>query len=395
MRYRAASAYSVLAYVNQAASVLLNLAFIRLLPLNVLGEVAIAKVWMQLTDYSHLGFRFALDRYVPVWDKTRSENLLWLCLLVSSGVSAILLCVALVFTASPLLICAFVASGYCIAIATILKNYHRAGADNGRMLFVYALCPTLPTLVQTGVMLAWGFHWFLVVTIPMYSVATLLLFRRVDVRTALKGLDITATVRSVRASAGTLLANAIIIFLSFSVDRVILNHFSTKEVVGEYSVVLFGFSLLLIIPSTLAEFIFPRIVTETAQTGKMFFPKEMLTLLAPTVLAVLAALPLIPLAIDHFTSYSRLTPLIQFVTLGIVPYAATPILFHVMSALDMRRELVIAACLVLAVYVAVLVWGGLYADHLLEFFTAARAGYGYLLLAVYALFIMSRKAVRP
>jgi len=133
MRYKFVGIYSSLAYLNQACNVVINLMFIKLLPLSVLGEVAIAKVWMQLVDYSHLGFRFALDRYGPVWDENRSKNLLWLCIVTSSAVSTAIICFALAFAASPLITTAFVVSGYCIAIATILKNYYLANHNKTKL----------------------------------------------------------------------------------------------------------------------------------------------------------------------------------------------------------------------------------------------------------------------
>lgn len=394
MRYKTISAYSFLAYLNQACNVFINLVFIKTLSLNMLGEVAIAKVWMQLVDYTHLGFRFALDRYVPVWDKDRSENLLWLCIVTTSAVTALLICVALTFTANPLLIATFIVWGYCVSITTILKNYYRASADNRKMLFVYAICPTIPVAIQAVAVIYLGFSWFLGLTITAYVGAVLYLLRDINVRHALTKLDIRATVVSVRLSALSMLMNSIIIFLSFAVDRVLLNYFAPKNVLGEYSVILFAFSLLLIVPSTLAEFIFPKIVSETANTGRIYYPMETLSIIVPTVLAIGIAFIAIPFAMELFPQYGRLTEMIQLIIFGIIPYAVTPVLFHVMNALDMRQELVVAASLVLGLYIAVLAWGGFHSENLLHFFTVARVAYGYLLLLVYISFLTVKTLVK-
>lgn len=385
MRFREIGAYSGLAYLNQVASVLVNILFIRTLSLTTLGDIAIAKVWMQVMDYSHLGLRFSLDRYVPVWDRHRAAHLLWICVGVSSLVSAAIIGAALLFTDNKLLILVFCLWGYGVAIATILKNFYRASADTSRMLATYFACPTIPAITQTAAFFVWGFTGFLVVTTAtsLATAAYVLLRARplmAEVRHPLR-----ETLRAVRGSTITLFINAIVIFLTFSVDRIILNAYSSKEILGEYSIILFAFSLLLIIPSTVAEFIFPKIVRTTVEDGRTFHPRALLTILIPTALAALVAYVSAPYLVNRLTSYGHLVENIQLVTLGVLPYAATPILFHVMSALDLHRSLVVSACVVLGVYILVLLWGGVHADGQLEFFTLARALYGYLLLAAYGL----------
>lgn len=383
MRFREISVYSSLAYLNQVASVLINVLFIRALSLNTLGEIAIAKVWMQVMDYSHLGLRFSLDRYVPVWDRNRSTQLLWICIGLSSFISVAIICLALLFTENKPLILAFCIWGYGVAIATILKNYYRASADAARMLATYVACPTIPAIAQVVVFYLWGFNGFLIVTATASLATTAYVLIKAwpvmsDIRHQLRD-----TLYAVRSTTILLFINAIVIFLSFSVDRIILNAYSSKEVLGEYSIILFAFSLLLIIPSTVAEFVFPKIVRTTIDDGKTFYPREMLTILAPTAFATLVAYISTPYLVPRFTSYGHLVEYIQLMTLGVLPYAATPVLFHVMSALDLRVQLVLTACAVLGVYVLALLWGGVYTANKLEFFTMSRVLYGYALLLGY------------
>jgi O-antigen/teichoic acid export membrane protein len=388
LRFREIGAYSGLAYLNQVTSVLVNFLFIRTLSLTTLGDIAIAKVWMQVMDYSHMGLRFSLDRYVPVWERHRSIHLLWICIGVSSIVSAALICLALLFTDNKGLILVFCIWGYGVAIATILKNYYRASADAARMLTTYFACPTIPAVAQTAAFFLWGFNGFLMVTVASSLVTTAYLLIKAWPMMAEIRHRLTETLHAVRAATATLFINALVIFLTFSVDRIILNAYSSKEVLGEYSIILFAFSLLLIIPSTVAEFIFPKIVRTTVEDGKIFHPREMLTILIPTAIATLVAYAAAPYLVAKLTSYEHLVADIQLVTLGVLPYAATPILFHVMSALDMRIPLVLSACVVLGLYVLALLWGGMHADNKLEFFTLARVYYGYLLLLAYGMCLM-------
>lgn len=383
MRFKEITAYSGLAYINQVASVLVNFLFIRTLSLATLGDIAIAKVWMQVMDYSHLGLRFSLDRFVPVWDRQRSAHLLWICIAVSSIVSAVIIGLAMLFTDNKLLILVFCLWGYGVAIATILKNYYRASADATGMLVTYIACPTIPAVAQTAAFYLWGFTGFLIVTAAssLTTTAYVLIKAKPMMSEILHQLH--DTLHAVRSATITLFINTIVIFLTFSVDRIILNAYSSKEVLGEYSIILFAFSLLLIIPSTVAEFIFPKIVRTTVKDGRTFYPREMLTILLPTAFATLVAYLSAPYLVDRLTSYSHLVEYIQLVTLGVLPYAATPILFHTMSALDLRVQLVLSACAVLGVYVLALLWGGAHAANKLDFFTLARVLYGYALLLGY------------
>jgi O-antigen/teichoic acid export membrane protein len=391
VRFREIGAYSGLAYINQAASVLVNFLFIRTLSLATLGDIAIAKVWMQVMDYSHLGLRFSLDRYVPVWDRHRSAHLLWICIGVSSIVSAVIIALALLFTDNRVLILVFCLWGYGVAIATILKNYYRASANSMGMLATYFACPTIPAIAQTVVFFLWGFTEFLIATAVTSVATTVYLLIKARPLMAEIRHSLNETLPAVRSATITLFINAVVIFLTFSVDRIILNAYDTKEVLGEYSIILFAFSLLLIIPSTMAEFIFPRIVRTTVQDGRTYHPREMLTILAPTAAATIVAYLFAPYLVPWLTSYGHLVPDIQMVTLGVLPYAVTPILFHVMSALDMRIHLVLSACTVLSVYVLALLWGGMHAADKLEFFTLARMLYGYVLLATYGLCLVLRR----
>jgi O-antigen/teichoic acid export membrane protein len=391
VRFREISAYSGLAYINQVASVLLNLLFIRTLSLTTLGEIAIAKVWMQVMDYSHLGLRFSLDRYVPVWDRHRSAHLLWICIGVSSVVSTLIIGLAMLFTDNRVLILVFCLWGYGVAIATILKNYYRASANSAGMLATYFACPTIPAIVQTVVFYLSGFTGFLIATAVTSLASTVYLLTKAYPLIGEIRHQLSETLPSVRSATITLFITAVVIFLTFSVDRIILNAYASKEVVGEYSIIMFAFSLLLIIPSTVAEFIFPKIVRTTVEDGRTFHPRAILTILIPTATATIMAYVTAPYLVPRLTSYGHLVGEIQLVTLGVLPYAATTILFHVMSALDMRMQLVLSACAVLGAYGLALLWGGAHSADKLEFFTLARVLYGYVLLFAYWVCLAMRR----
>ncbi len=388
MRFREISAYSGLAYLNQVASVLLNLLFIRSLSLHTLGEIAIAKVWMQVIDYSHLGLRYSIDHYIPVWDRQRSMHLLWLCIGVSSLTSTVITGLALFFTENKLLIFVFCLWGYGVTIATILKNYNRASADVHSMLKTYFVFPSIPSVLQVVFFYFWGLNSYLLITAitSLTTVAYFLYKARSSLAAA--WVNLRSTVSSVRSSAAMLFINSLIIFLTFSVDRIILNKYSTKAVVGEYSIVLFSFAILFMIPSTLAEFVFPKIVRVTAESGKVFYPREMAITTLPTIFSIVVAYSTAPFLVKKYTSYADLTYFIKIISLGVLPYAVTPILFHVMSALNMRMHLVLSACAVLCIYTLLLLWGVNQVSEKLEFFTIARAMFGYILLLAYWLCLM-------
>lgn len=334
-------------------------------------------------DYSHLGLRFSMDRYGPVWSRQQTARLLWACIGVSSLLSGFFIILALLFTENKLLILVFCFWGYGVAIATILKNYFRATSEIKNMLMTYAICPTLPLVAQAATFYFWGFNSFLIITaVTSIAAASYLLIKFRD--TAVDAWrHVHGTLRLVRSASSTLLINSIFTFLTFSIDRIILNLFSPKTIVGEYSIILFSFALLLTIPSTLAEFIFPKVIRATVDSGRYFYPREILTIFIPTGIFATAAYFMGPYLITKFTPYGHLAQLIQLVVIGVLPYAITPILFHVMNALDMRTHLLVSAGAVLGIYSLALLWGGVYVDNKLEYFTVTRVLCGYALVCAY------------
>lgn len=58
--------YILLNYMIQFLNILFNLLLMKYLNSYQLGSLALAKTWQQFVDYSHLGARFSLDRYIPV-----------------------------------------------------------------------------------------------------------------------------------------------------------------------------------------------------------------------------------------------------------------------------------------------------------------------------------------
>lgn len=384
MRFKLLGVYSGAAYLGQICNVLISVAFIRSLSAGTLGDIAVAKIWMQLLDYSHLGYRFALDRFGPVWPRERSKILLSICITVTSFISSGLAFVALITTSNIALTLCFMVAGYSVALATILKNHFRSLGETKDMLSTYLICPTVPLLIQALAILLLDFNAFLIASIVSHAFAGLYLLVKLKPVSMHSWVSIKRVIKLAGPTSRALMVSASVGFVSFAMDKVLLLHYTNKNVLGEYSIILFAFTLVSLVPNIFSEFIFPKIIRAAVKSGQHFFLKETLAVLAPTVLTAIVAHFIVPVAIPFFSNYEYLAPNLQLILWGIPPYAAIPILFHALSAHNMRRELLLGSALSLTIFMLILVYIGENHSEPLQYFINARISFGYILAASYA-----------
>lgn len=72
-------------------------------------------------------------------------------------------------------------------------------------------------------------------------------------------------------------------------DRFFIDDSGGREQLGNYSVIIFAFSALMIIPSTCAELLFVKVIRQCSQSGKRLFVKESLIMLVVTLSGVIIA----------------------------------------------------------------------------------------------------------
>lgn len=57
-------------------------------------------------------------------------------------------------------------------------------------------------------------------------------------------------------------------------DRFFIDYSNGREELGHYSIILFAFTALMIIPATVAELLFVKIIKQSCEAGKRFFGEK-------------------------------------------------------------------------------------------------------------------------
>lgn len=372
----------------------MNLVFMQRLPASILGDIAIAKIWLQGFDYTHLGTRFALDRYIPITyqSKLRLAYLYTSLFIVFSG-SLLLLTVAIITNFSNKIVIVFCLTGFTLAVFNVFKAYFRATSDmtqvNWLMFFLY-----LAPLTISVVTVLYSFSLFLwVYPIVFLTSLVFFLFKFTKGVINLKvGKNILSLVACrVYSASKMLFINSLVLYLFFIIDRLAVDWSLGRDSLGNYSVIMFVFASLFTVPSILAELIFPKVVRQVVNDKKVIFIKEMLIVFLLTLFSVVFANVVMYFIVVKYTEYGALLPLMQLASIGVIPYAFTSILHHVFNALDKRLTILKINIISLFLYALLLLF--VYAFKDIYFFVLVKIISGLILLCVYSFALLKVKKV--
>lgn len=347
--------YLILNYLIQFINIVLNLVFMKYLSSFQMGSLALARTWQQLVDYAHLGTRYSLDRYIPVTEDEECLQLVSSVLIFTAFSACIVFIVALITSANDVTVISLTLCGVGISLSNIIKCYYRASNKINEMLKLVVKCQLLPVLIPLLLYLI-GHNWdvYIYSSVICYLLSvTHLLYKEKFILEMLRGNRFLFTLKSILSSSFWLFINAIFIFLYLVMDRFFINHTLGRDALGEYSIITFAFTALMIIPSTCAELLFVKIIRESCTAGKILFIKEVIIIFSVTMLGVIAANILMGHFIYNYTSYGTLVEKMHLATLAVIPFTFTSIYYHVMNGLDFRKQLVFvngSLCLGLALY---------------------------------------------
>lgn len=329
--------YLLISYGIQAINIVFNWICIQYLTTSALGNLTIAKLWMQVFDYSHLGTRFSMDRLIPV-DKSNKTTLLSISIYITSIVSLFILAICWFLNKTNIYIITYAIAGLVIALSNVFKAYYRANEELDKMFLIVLCLNLIPLSIITPLLYIFK-NDKVIYLYGLIHIVILLLFiirgnifhiKQISLQEFKKNYS------SIFSLSSVLLINSLVVFTLMSIDRIFIDHKLGKEVLGEYSVILFVFSALMMIPSVLVELIYPRIVKNTVTTRRLLYVRETLFVFIPTAIAVVITNYVINFFIIRFTNYGYLSEYIHIILYGVIPYAFTGILFHVINSLDKK-----------------------------------------------------------
>ncbi len=347
--------YILLNYMIQFLNILFNLLLMKYLNSYQLGSLALAKTWQQFVDYSHLGARFSLDRYIPV-AKDEEKKYLVATVLFTTFIGALfILLVAVIFNKADVVISILTASGVFIAVGNIVKAYYRATNNLTEMLKLVFYNQLVPLLISIAIYFyTLDFNLYLISLLSSYLFFALILFyREREIFQFIKYERVKHVIKEIAVPSFLLFVNSLVVFLYLVMDRFFIDYSNGREELGHYSIILFAFSALMIIPASVAELLFVKIIKQSCELGKRIFWKETFITLGITLVGVIVANFCMDYFVVKYTDYSFLIPQMHMATLAVIPFALTAIYYHVMNGLDLRREIVVVnltVCIVLILY---------------------------------------------
>lgn len=383
--------YIVLNYTIQFLNIIFNLLLMKYLSSYQLGSLALAKTWQQFVDYSHLGARFSLDRYIPVAEEEEKKYLVATVLFTTFIGSLFILLIAVILNDADVIVSILTASGIFIAVGNIVKAYYRATNSLTKMLNLVFCNQLLPLLISIALYFyTLDFNVYLVSLILSYLFFSLILFyRERELFDFIRYERIKKVIKEIALPSFLLFINSLMVFLYLVMDRFFIDYSNGREELGHYSIILFAFTALMIIPATVAELLFVKIIKQSCEAGKRFFWKEIFITLGITVVGVVVANFCMDYFVARFTNYGFLTEKMHIATLAVIPFALTAIYYHVMNGLDLRKEIVLvnlSICIILALYyIYPLFFKQSYG---LDYYLYAKVATGWLVFLGYLFFIL-------
>lgn len=386
--------YLLLNYLIQALNIIFNLLLMKYLSSFQLGSLALAKTWQQLVDYSHLGARFSLDRYIPVAEEDEKKYLVATVLFTTTLGSLIIFFVALIFNDADIIVSLLTASGVFIAISNILKAYYRATNKLNEMLSLVFFNQLMPLVIAiTLYFITLNFNVYLISLLLTYFIFSFFLFyKERHLFNYFKIAQLKRVFNSIALPSFLLFINSLMVFLYLVMDRFFIDYSNGREELGHYSIILFAFTALMIIPATVAELLFVKIIKQSCEAGKRFFWKETFITLGITVVGVVAANFCMDYFVKSFTNYGFLTEQMHIATLAVIPFALTAIYYHVMNGLDLRKEIVLvnlSVCIILVLYYIYPLF--FKQNYGLDYYLYAKVATGWLVFLGYLFFILFSK----
>ncbi len=268
--------YIIFNYIIQLLNIILSLVFMRYLSPSMLGDLSLARTWQQLVDYSHFGTRFSLDRYVPTAEDEEKKELLTTVMLTTLFGGFLILIFSIVFNDINKVVTLLSATGLFMAISNILKTYLRASNQISEMLKIVLFAQLFPILISLSVYLfTKSFSYYLYSTLIIHALTVsyiIVINKHSFIRESLK--KTIEVYKRISYPSLLLFINSICVFLYLVMDRFFIDYSSGRDALGNYSVITFAFSALMIVPATVTELLYVKIIKQSSLDKKFFSLKS-------------------------------------------------------------------------------------------------------------------------
>lgn len=337
---------------------LLNLVFsvlvVGLLSLPDLGKYNLAKGLSLAFQYTSLSFRYGLDRRLPRISNKLGASQLASVILINGMIAVVLLLSLLFYYRFDPVFTLYCAGGLIFSVFSLYKIFFRS---TGQLkIFVQSnLVAGLTTILLPlaglwfyGLLgLALGYFIACLAVTIIYGRKYLHLFRKVTIhKPYLKKIFFVGL---------PIYVSNLFVFFGDYLDRFMIDYFINRETVGEFSVVILLYSVMILVPSSILEMTYPDYIRKKDSGAELRqlvsrHVKLNLVMVGVVVAGVLVALPY---AFEWlFPRYLYLLPYCYMICLAVVPSILIPVFWALLFTFDKGYGILRASGVSLLLYLA-------------------------------------------
>lgn len=343
-------------YLGTFLNMLINVLLIKYLSSYEFGRISLGKSIFQSFEYSHCGLRFGMDRILPHL-KSESEKSKYFSAVYYFSIFTSLGFIfywILYDIQDWLFYLCFSIPGLFYTLITITKIYFRSYENKTKFISISFWIQIFPIFAQILGLLIFGQIGFVLSYIFSYLIVFFLARKYYYVPLVVFNKGLLKPVKNLFNYGGLLFWSSIINFLATTGDRFFIAKYLGLSVVGEFSVIMFFFTAIIMFSSSYTELIMSKIILNP------FFSYIIKQITFVIIIAIfLAGISyfVLPFFLELFIpKYSYLVSSIQIILLASIPQACIPILNNFFHAIDKRRTLLIINIISTIVYFVGLIY---------------------------------------
>lgn len=324
---------------------------IKLLTLSELGLLNLAKSLASSFQYTHIGFRYALDRTLPEGKFEDNLKSIYVTLLLNSAISFVLFVFYCICYERNIYFISYILGGWLYATFSLIRIYYR-----GIGLIEYFVKITfISNLLVIAIPIIGVYLGSINGLFLSYLLITILLLLKYFPK-KLFMCKINWDKKHVLKLFTTgfpIFISYVALFISDNLDKFVINHFLGIKAVGEFGIITLAYSLIMMLPSMVVELVFPDYIKLKESKNKI---KRLLinhifigfTLIISSLLITYLILPIF--VNTFFSTYYYLIPEIKIIIFALLPYILISPIYCLLFANDNSLSISILNVFCLIIY---------------------------------------------
>lgn len=392
--------YVITTYTAQFFTIAFNFVLMSRLTTYNFGVYSFSKTLSQYMDFSNLGTRYAMDRYVPICAEQKAKLILHNTIFVTFLISLVTLVIYFSFgLIDNLSVFLFVLAGVFFALTNVYCVYKRDRSDFLYMIIINFVSISIPILFSSVAVFYSGNINYISVLFCVGQLVVFLFILKTQRITKLMYVRPRLFLTSFRFLLKTgfpLFLASLVTMLGMTVDRLLVKFFCGYNILGTYSIILYIFSFMLVLPNVLGQVFLPNIIKSVTNNDFSYIMKSIIFVLLILFPLFIIVFLCVPFVIESFVpKYSIYSYDMCLASLVVLPYSLMFPFIAALNALDKRKIiLVINIFSFLLYFVILIIYLQIYHSNInFQILLAVKFVYGLIiLLLLFNVFLFSIKS---